>query len=112
MPLPRITAAQARRRLLDGAAVLVDVREPDEFTAGHAPGALPVPLSRLSDGTAVLPAGRDLMLICRSGNRSRRAADLLAERGVTAPDVIGGLQAWAALGLPVEDAHGGAGTVV
>ncbi|MER5434498.1 rhodanese-like domain-containing protein [Streptomyces sp. NPDC002588] len=112
MSISRITATEAHLLVGDGTAVLVDVREPDEFAAGHAPGALHLPLSRLADGTAVLPAGREAVLICRSGNRSRQAAGLLAARGVTVPDVIGGLLDWAARGLPVVDARGAAGTVV
>jgi rhodanese-related sulfurtransferase len=83
-----------------------------EFLAGHIPGALHVPLSRLAEGTAALPAGRNLVLICRSGSRSRRAAALLAERGVTAVDVVGGMRDRAVRGLPVEDARGAAGTVI
>ncbi|MFC4504256.1 MULTISPECIES: rhodanese-like domain-containing protein [Streptomyces] len=112
MPDSRITPARAHRLLRHGTAVLVDVRETDEFAAGHAPGAVHLPLSGLADGSASLPAGRDPVLICRSGNRSRRAAELLAARGVYAPDVIGGMRDWAALGLPVEDARGAAGTVL
>ena len=92
----RLTPAEAHRLLRDGTAVLVDVRESDEFEAGHAPGAAHVPLSRLADGTATLPAGCEPVLVCRSGNRSLRAAGLLAARGVRAPDVIGGMCAWAA----------------
>ncbi|KAB1139915.1 rhodanese-like domain-containing protein [Streptomyces luteolifulvus] len=108
----RITVARAHRLLRDGTAVLVDVREADEYRAGHAPGALFVPLSHLAAGAAAVPDGKDLVLICRSGNRSRQAAALLAERGVAAVDVIGGMLDWAAGGLPVQDAHGAAGTVV
>jgi hydroxyacylglutathione hydrolase len=108
----RVSARQAHRGLQDGTAALLDVREPDEFLAGHAPGALHIPLSLLADGTAAVPGGRALVLICRSGNRSRRAVALLAARGLTAVDVVGGMRDWAAQGLPVEDARGAAGTVV
>ncbi|MFC8760374.1 MULTISPECIES: rhodanese-like domain-containing protein [Streptomyces] len=51
-------------------------------------------------------------MICRSGNRSQQAAHLLAESGVAAVDVTGGMCAWADPGLPVKDAHGAAGTVI
>lgn len=110
----RITPAQAHRAVEDGSALLADVREEDEFRAGHAPGAMFLPLSRLAS-VAGLPGredGRGLVLICRSGNRSRQAAHLLAARGVAAVDITGGMCAWADLGLPVLDAHGAAGTVV
>ncbi|NNN31705.1 rhodanese-like domain-containing protein [Streptomyces sp. S3(2020)] len=102
----RVSVAEAHRLLRDGAAVLVDVREPDEFRAGHVPGALHVPLSR------ELPDSGDMILICRSGNRSRQAVALLAARGVECVDVIGGMRDWAAQGLPVEDAYGAAGVVI
>ncbi|SEP02867.1 rhodanese-like domain-containing protein [Actinacidiphila rubida] len=119
MPQPqsgpgRITPAQAHRAVEDGSALLIDVREETEFRAGHAPGATFLPLSRLAQGEG-LPGpgdGRSLMLICRSGNRSQQAARLLTERGVAAVDVLGGMRDWAALGLPVHDADGAAGTVI
>jgi len=94
-------------------AVLLDVREPYEWQAGHAPGAVHVPLSALAAGAA-LPeqvAGRPLVVICRSGNRSRQAAELLAARGADAVDVIGGMLDWAGLGLPMVDRRGESGTV-
>lgn len=94
-------------------AVLLDVREPYEWQAGHAPRAVHLPLSVLAAG-AGLPAHAQalpLVVICRSGNRSRQAAELLVARGSQAVDVIGGMRDWAAAGLPVVDAHGGNGTV-
>lgn len=94
-------------------AVLVDVRETREWRAGHAPGAVHLPLSGIVAG-AGLPSGaqaRPLVVICRTGNRSRQAAELLAARGAEAVDVIGGMRDRAAAGLPVVDAHGGNGSV-
>ncbi len=94
-------------------AVLLDVREPHEWQAGHAPRAVHLSLSALAAG-AGLPAearARPLVVICRSGNRSRQAAELLAARGAEAVDVIGGMRDWAEAGLPVVDPRGGNGTV-
>ncbi|GHE94361.1 hypothetical protein GCM10014715_58320 [Streptomyces spiralis] len=97
-----------------GDALLLDVREPHEWQAGHAPGAVHLPLTALAAG-AGLPAAaqsrQPVVVICRSGNRSQRAAELLLARGVEAVDVIGGMQDWAGAGLPVVDAHGRDGTV-
>lgn len=96
-----------------GEAVLLDVREPDEWQVGHAPRAVHLSLSALVAG-AGLPAeaqARPLVVICRSGNRSRQAAELLAARGAEAVDVIGGMRDWAGAGLPVVDPQGGNGTV-
>ncbi|MFF5498588.1 rhodanese-like domain-containing protein [Streptomyces aquilus] len=106
----RVTAAEAHRLLRDAGAVLIDVRETDEFRAGHVPGARHVPLSRIA--TADLPGTGPLVLICRSGTRSQRAAALLAARGVAAVDVRGGMRDWAARGLPVEGVRGSAGVVI
>ncbi len=94
-------------------AVLLDVRESWEWQAGHAPGAVHLPLSALATGAGLPPGaqGRPLVVICRTGNRSRRAADLLAARGAEAVDVTGGMEEWAAGGLPVVNAHGGNGSV-
>ncbi|MFF8913139.1 rhodanese-like domain-containing protein [Streptomyces sp. NPDC015032] len=109
----RLTPAEAARRTADGTAVLLDVRESSEWHAGHAPDAVHPPLSRLAEG-ASLPAsarGRQVMVICRLDNRSRRAARILADRGSQAVHVAGGMTAWAADGLPVRDRRGAAGTV-
>ncbi|MFF2958882.1 rhodanese-like domain-containing protein [Streptomyces sp. NPDC057963] len=109
----RVTPAEAARRVADGTAVLLDVRESSEWDAGHAPDAIHLPLSRLAGG-ASLPdsaAGRQVVVICRSGNRSRQAARMVADRGSRTVDVVGGMTAWAAEGLPVRDRRGAAGTV-
>ncbi|WP_329100042.1 rhodanese-like domain-containing protein [Streptomyces sp. NBC_01439] len=107
----RITPAQAHRRTTDGAAVLLDVREQVEWDAGHAPGAVHAPLSRLVAGAALPSTARNrpLVVICRSGHRSRQAAELLTGRGGDAVDVKGGMNAWASAGLPVVDERGSNG---
>ena len=96
--------------LLDrGQAVLVDVREPEEWSAGHAPRAEHRPLGGL-DPAALDPA-LSVVAICRSGNRSGKAADLLAAAGVRVHNLAGGMKAWAAAGLPVVTDAGEPGTV-
>ncbi|MGW0821618.1 rhodanese-like domain-containing protein [Streptomyces sp. NPDC002845] len=103
----------AARTAPDGDAVLLDVREPDEWNAGHAPHAVHLTLAALTAG-AELPStahGRPPVVICRSGNRSRRAAEILVRRGVDAVDVIGGMRAWAEAGLPVVDRRGDGGSI-
>lgn len=110
----RITPKQAHQRTSEGQAVLLDVRETPEWEAGHAPGALHLPLSPLTAG-ASLPAvaqGKPVVAICRSGHRSQQAARLLAGRGVEATDVTGGMTAWAGEGLPVTGGQGGSGGVI
>lgn len=110
----RITVDEAAERTGTlGSWVLLDVREADEWQSGHVPGAVHLPLFRLADGVPLPPEarGRGLVVICRSGNRSRRAAEILSGNGVEAVDVIGGMRAWARAGLPVMDARGMPGTV-
>ncbi|MFG2309354.1 rhodanese-like domain-containing protein [Streptomyces sp. NPDC048566] len=111
----RVTVDEARRRTQggDAPAVLLDVRERAEWSAGHAPGAVHLPLSSLATGAALPSAaqGRPLVVICRSGRRSQQAADLLTGRGADAVDVKGGMQAWAAAGHPVVDGHGNSGSI-
>ncbi|MEU1412548.1 rhodanese-like domain-containing protein [Streptomyces sp. NPDC049097] len=104
----RLTPQQAHRQTSDRQAVLLDVRELPEWEAGHALGALHLPLSRLTAGAGLPEAAHDMLVvvICRSGNRSRTAADLLAARGVEASDVVGGMTAWSRAGLPVTGDRG------
>lgn len=84
---------------------LVDVREPHEFTGelGHVPGSRLVPLATVLDAARDWPRADELVLICRSGNRSGRAAAALAAAGFTrVMNLAGGMLAWNAAGLPVE----------
>nr|WP_254646326.1 rhodanese-like domain-containing protein [Streptomyces sp. GbtcB6] len=101
--MARLTPAEARERT-DADAVLLDVREAGEWAAGHAPGAVHAPLSGLAAGAPLPPAAADrpLVVICRSGRRSREAAALLTARGLDAVDVVGGMTGWRAAGLAVS----------
>ncbi|MCI1256170.1 MAG: ThiF family adenylyltransferase [Corynebacterium provencense] len=104
---------------LDG-AVLMDVREPDEYTAVHIPGAVNVPLSVLRTGTAAAgdevtalarearESGRPLVVYCASGVRSARAVELLAGGGITAVSYPGGIEAWLAQRYAGVRDHAGA----
>lgn len=92
-------------------AFLLDVREPAEFEAGHAPGAVLLPLGSLPDGLSQVPADRTVLCICRSGGRSAQATAFLREQGVDAINLEGGMQAWSAFGLDVVRADGSFGTV-
>lgn len=86
---------EARRRLEAGEAVLVDVREPHEWAAGHAPDALHRPLSSLDPAEF---AGRAVVTTCRGGGRGTRAAAALADAGVESASLAGGLRAWSEAG--------------
>lgn len=83
-------------------ALLLDVREPDEHAEARIPGAMLVPLGELAARVQELPAGRTLVVTCRSGARSRVATEALLGAGRAAVNLRGGLLAWAQAGLPVE----------
>jgi rhodanese-related sulfurtransferase len=109
-PYRTVSAAQAAA-LADGGAVLLDVREPHEWQAGHAPRARHIPLSQLSRRAAELPHSRAVVTVCRSGARSARAAAMLARDGREVSNLAGGMRAWARAGLPVVARGGGSGRV-
>jgi rhodanese-related sulfurtransferase len=93
--------------LLDaGAAELIDVREPDEWEAGHVPGARNVQLVELTAAAETIRRDRPVIFGCRSGNRSRMAAEAFRESGYDAHNMAGGLRAWAEHGLPLDPAGG------
>lgn len=93
-------------------ALLLDVRDVQEWMAGHAPTAEHVPMSELPIHVADLPRGSTIICICRAGGRSRRVTAWLRDRGFDAVDLTGGMMAWAAAGLPVVNHAGHAGTII
>jgi rhodanese-related sulfurtransferase len=108
--VPAVGPGDARRST-DAGAVLLDVREPDEWTAGHAPEATWIPLGALATRQQELPEGQAIVIVCRSGGRSARATTALLAAGYDATNLAGGMQAWAAAGLPVVTDAGDPGTV-
>ena len=83
-------------------AVMVDVRERDEWDAGHAPEAVHIPMADLPGQIEELPLSNEpLAIVCRSGNRSGRAVAWLSQLGINAVNVAGGMQAWNAAGKPM-----------
>lgn len=74
--------------------ILLDVRESDEYDAGHIPGALNIPLSQLPSRLSELKKDRSIILICLSGGRARAAAKILAGRGCPSKIMTGGMRLW------------------
>jgi rhodanese-related sulfurtransferase len=107
---PDVDAAAAMQLVEDSAAVLLDVREDDEWSAGHAPEAVHVRLGELDP--AAIATGRPVVAVCRSGARSRSAAMKLAGAGITAYNLAGGMKAWHSSGRPVVRDDGARGTVI
>jgi DMSO/TMAO reductase YedYZ molybdopterin-dependent catalytic subunit/rhodanese-related sulfurtransferase/glyoxylase-like metal-dependent hydrolase (beta-lactamase superfamily II) len=104
--------ARAAKALVDAGALLVDVREPGEWEAEHAPGALLMPMGTVCDRRGVLPVDRRIVVVCRSGGRSAAVTDSLQSWGFDAVNLAGGMCAWAAAGLPVEHGPVDGGLVV
>ena len=96
--------------LRERGAVLLDVREPDEWAVGHAPDAVHVPLAQV-EFSAPRFAGQQVLAVCRSGGRSAKAAETLARAGITVRNVAGGMSSWAKAGLPVVRDDGAPGVV-
>jgi rhodanese-related sulfurtransferase len=92
--------------LVGDGAFLLDVRELDEFEAGHATLATHVPLSSVPDHLDEFPKDRVILCVCRSGGRSARAAAFLLAEGFDARNVTGGMQAWSAADYPIRSDNG------
>lgn len=83
---------------------VVDVRTQEEWDDYHAPNTTLIPLDELPDRLSEVPQDQEVLVICRSGNRSQEGRDILLEAGYTATSMTGGLKEWYALGYPLEGA--------
>ena len=108
--LPSVDAATARDLVRDG-AVLLDVRESNEWNAGHAPQAAHIPLGRINEASKKLEGGKQVVVACRSGNRSKLATKALISMGFNAVNLSGGMIAWAQAGGQVVDRSGRVGAI-
>lgn len=107
--VPQMTPVEADAMLAHGDAILLDVREPGEWAAGHAPGAVHVPLGALRPET--MDPNIPVIAVCRSGHRSETAAERLVAAGLDARNLIDGMTGWSRAGLPVTRDDGQPGTV-
>ena len=97
---PEVSVVRAAG-LRDQGTFMLDVREPDEWSEGHMPGATLIPLGDLESRLGEVPLDRPVVVICRSGNRSRRGRDILLGAGYAqATSMAGGMRAWEAAGHP------------
>jgi rhodanese-related sulfurtransferase len=102
--------AESRQRV-DGGALLLDVRNPDEWQTGHAEGAAWIPMAELAERQEELPTDREILVICKVGGRSARVAEALVAAGYAAANVAGGLEAWQASGFAIVTDDGRPGSV-
>jgi rhodanese-related sulfurtransferase len=92
--------------LADGDVQLVDVREPYEHDAGRIAGGRLIVLTELPGQADTIDRDRPVVFYCRSGSRSAMATEAFRGAGYDAHNMAGGLQDWAAAGLPLEPADG------
>jgi len=100
MAIPEVSTAELARVLEAGARVY-DVREPHEYTDAHVPGAQLIPLAQVPASVDAFRGDGPAYLVCRSGGRSRRAAEFLADQGIEVVNVAGGTLAWMVEGRAV-----------
>jgi rhodanese-related sulfurtransferase len=97
----RVDPQEAKTRLENG-AVLIDVREADEFEQVRVPGATLIPLSEFATRYSEMPKDQEIVLMCAGGVRSAQAAQFAAQHGFKLTNLEGGIKAWHSQGLPVE----------
>lgn len=98
----QIGADEAHQRQAAG-AVIVDVREANEWREGHIPGAVHIPLGQLSSQIGRFDRSQELIMVCRSGNRSAAASGALTQAGYEkVSNLQGGMIAWSSRRLPVK----------
>lgn len=98
-----INVDEAYKMYQDGVFVL-DVRTQEEWDEYHAPNTTLIPLDQLPARLSELPKDREILVVCRSGNRSQQGRDILLDAGFTATSMAGGLREWYAKGYPIEGA--------
>ena len=102
-PLPAVSAPELNEKLTGANRPLViDVREPDEYSAGHIAGAKLIPLGELGKRLNSLPKDKEIVCVCASGSRSRSATKMLIGAGYNAINMNGGMFAWKRSNFPVK----------
>ncbi len=105
-PEPGVSVQEAARLREEGEALVLDVRDQEEWDAGHIPDALWVPMEEVEARRSELPTARRVVTVCRSGKRSGKVAAQLREEGHEADNIEGGMEAWHKAGLPMEPPDG------
>ena len=101
-PVKSIGPSEGQKRLTQkDKPFLLDVRQPDEYRAGHIAGAKLIPLNELAQRMNELPDGREILCVCASGSRSTSATRQLTTAGYSATNLQGGMGAWSQAGMPV-----------
>jgi rhodanese-related sulfurtransferase len=102
-PVPTLKPVEIQEKLKNGKRpFLLDVREKQEMREGFISGAKLIPLGELDNRMKELPKNREIVCVCRSGNRSRSAAKQLIAAGYSASNMKGGMLSWKWSNLPVK----------
>jgi rhodanese-related sulfurtransferase len=100
-----ISVEEAATRYTSGAFML-DVRQPEEWDEVHIPGATLIPLGELPQRLSELPKDEEIVVYCRSGNRSQSGAEILVKNGFNGvTSMAGGIREWSAAGYPTESGN-------
>ena len=106
------TVTQVQPDDVAAGATILDVREDDEWRAGHVAGSIHMPMREVMARWGEVRAAADLVVVCRHGVRSHQVAGYLARAGVDAVNLDGGLVAWSRAGRPVVTDDGTSGQVI
>ena len=104
-PFHRVTVAEAKEMMQDDGVVVIDVREPHEYSGGHVPGATLLPVNSVFARREELPKDKKIVFVCQVGQRSALAAELAAAAGLPPEQLYnldGGTDAWKKAGEAVE----------
>jgi rhodanese-related sulfurtransferase len=102
--LAREVSVDEAYQMYQSGTFVLDVRTQEEWDEYHAPNAILIPLDELPDRINELPKDREILVVCRSGNRSQEGRDILLSAGYNATSMVGGLKEWFAKGYPIEGA--------
>jgi rhodanese-related sulfurtransferase len=105
MPFAQLPSVDVTAVPSDG--YLLDVREADEWSVGHAPDAVHIPMGEVVARMAELPADRTVHVVCKAGGRSAQVTQYLVAQGVDAVNVDGGMLAWDSASRPMISDNGG-----
>jgi len=102
--LARDISADEAYKMYQGGTFVVDVRTQEEWDEYHVPNTTLIPLDQLPNRLSELPKDKEIVVICRSGNRSQEGRDILLSAGYNATSMTGGVKDWYAKGYPIEGA--------
>jgi rhodanese-related sulfurtransferase len=102
--LAREVSMDEAYQMVQSGAFVLDVRTQEEWDEYHAPNATLIPLDQLPNRLNEIPNDQEILVVCRSGNRSQEGRDILLSAGYNATSMTGGLKEWFAKGYPIEGA--------